>query len=263
MLYRPATGRGTGRSLGQEYEADHAAARYSRGSRARSFSACAGAHPGRGAAAPHALRRADRRHQVRRPRHGRPGAGRSLRPGHRLPQAVGRQPDRRARRRPADRRHAEEAADQVRVRARPARHRQAHRRGGRDGARRPHQQGHRHGHQPAGRQGGRHLRQGCQPDDRPQDHRDGRPRVEPDEGGRHRLCRRSGRGQPAHRRGDLQVGPHPRHRAGRHQPRGRDAQHQRRHVRQRARRPHEGQAPAAADRRRRRARQGQQAHRTS
>ena len=41
------------------------------------------------------------------------------------------------------------------------------------------------------------------------------------------------------------------------EPRGRDAQHQRRHVRQRARRPHEGEAPAAADRRRGRARQGQ------
>ena len=59
------------------------------------------------------------------------------------------------------------------------------------------------------------------------------------------------RGQPAHRRRDLEVGPHSGHRAGRHQPRGRDAQHQRRHVRQRARRAHEGQAPAAADRRRR------------
>ncbi len=40
----------------------------------------------------------------------------------------------------------------------------------------PHQQGHRLGHQPAGRQGGRHLRQGRQPDDRAQDHRDGRSR---------------------------------------------------------------------------------------
>ena len=89
--------------------------------------------------------------------------------------------------------------------------------------------------------------------------RDAGPRVEPDAGGRHRLCRRSGRGQPAHRRGDLRLGPDPGHRPGRHQPRGRDAQHQRRHVRQRARRAHEGQAPAAADRRRRRARQGRHA----
>ena len=85
------------------------------------------------------------------------------------------------------------------------------------------------------------------------------PRVEPDAGGRHRLRRRPGRGQPAHRRGDLRLRPDPGHRPGRHQPRGRDAQHQRRHVRQRARRAHEGQAPAAADRRRRRARQGRQA----
>ena len=53
--------------------------------------------------------------------------------------------------------------------------------------------------------------------------------------------------------------PHPGDRAGRHQPRGRDAQHQRRHLRQRACRAHEGQAAAAADRRRRRARQGQAA----
>ena len=68
-----------------------------------------------------------------------------------------------------------------------------------------------------------------------------------------------GRDQPAHRRGDLRVRPDPGDRAGRHQPRGRDAQHQRRHVRQRAGRAHEGQAPAAADRRGRRARQGRHA----
>ena len=79
----------------------------------------------------------------------------------------------------------------------------------------PHQQGHRHRHQPAGRQGGRHLRQGRQPDDRPQDHRDAGPGVEPDAGGRHRLRRRSGRGQPAHRRGDLRLRPDPGDRAGR------------------------------------------------
>ena len=56
------------------------------------------------------------------------------------------------------------------------------------------------------RQGGKAVgisRQGCQPDDRPQDHRDAGPRIEPDAGGRHRLRRRSRRGQPAHRRGDL------------------------------------------------------------
>ena len=87
--------------------------------------------------------------------------------------------------------------------------------------------------------------------------RDAGPAVEPDAGRRHRLCRRSGRDQPAHRRGDLGLRPDPRHRAGRDQPRGRDAQHQRRHVRQRARRAHEGQTPAAADGRGRRARQGQ------
>ena len=133
------------------------------------------------------------------------GAGGRLRPGHRAPQAGRREPDRRARRRPADRRHAEAPAAQERVRARPARHRQADRRGGRDGAGRPHQQGHRHRHQPAGRQGGRHLRQGRQPDDRAQDHGDAGPRVEPDAGGRHRLRRRSRRGQPAHRRGDRRA----------------------------------------------------------
>ena len=43
------------------------------------------------------------------------------------------------------------------------------------------------------------------------------PEIEHHEGGRHRLCRRSARGQSAHRRGDLEVGPHPGHRAGRHQ----------------------------------------------
>ena len=58
------------------------------------------------------------------------------------------------------------------------------------------------------RQGGKAVgisRQGCQPDDRAQDHRDARPGVEPDAGGRHRLCRRSRRGQPAHRRRDLRA----------------------------------------------------------
>ncbi len=89
------------------------------------------------------------------------------------------------------------------------------------------------------------------------------PEIEPDEGRRHRLCRRSAGGQPAHRRRHLEVGPHPGHRAGRHLPRRRDAEHQRRHVRHRARRAHEGQAPAAADRRRGRARQGRQPDRTS
>ena len=45
--------------------------------------------------------------------------------------------------------------------------------------------------------------------------RDAGSAVEPDAGRRHRLCRRSGGGQPAHRRGDLGLGPHPGHRAGR------------------------------------------------
>ncbi len=62
------------------------------------------------------------------------------------------------------------------VQARPEGHRQADRRGRRDGPRRSHQQGHRVGHQPSGRQGRRHLRQGCQPDDRQEDHRDAGPR---------------------------------------------------------------------------------------
>ena len=201
--------------------------------------------------------RPDRRRQIRRPCHGRCRPGGRVRAGYRAAEAVGREPDRGARRRPADRRHAEAAAAQERVRARPARHRQAHRRGGRDGAGGPDQQGHRHRHQPPGRQGGRHLGQGCQPDDRPQDHRDGRSRIQPDAGGRYRLRRRPGGGQPAHRRRHLRFGPHSGDRAGRHQPRGRDPQHQRRHVRQCACRAHEGQAPAAAHRCCRRARQGQ------
>ena len=154
-----------------------------------------GAHPGRSPAAHAALRPADGGGQVRRPCHGRCRPGRGVRAGHRAAQAVRREPDRRARRRPADRRHAEAPAAQERVRARPEGHRQADRGGGRDGAGGPHQQGHRHRHQPAGRQGGRHLRQGCQPDDRPQDHRDARPAVQPDAGGRHRLRRRPGRGR--------------------------------------------------------------------
>ena len=41
------------------------------------------------------------------------------------------------------------------------------------------------------------------------------PRIEPDAGGRHRLRRRSGRDQPAHRRGDLRLRPDPGDRAGR------------------------------------------------
>ena len=52
-------------------------------------------------------------------------ARRRFRQGYRLPEAVRRQSDRRPRRRPADRGHAEEARDQIRLRARPARHRQA------------------------------------------------------------------------------------------------------------------------------------------
>ena len=87
------------------------------------------------------------------------------------------------------------------------------------------------------------------------------PELEPDAGGRHRLRRRAGRGQPAHRRRDLEIGSHPRHRADRPRPRRADPQHQRRHVRLRARRAHEGQAPAAAHRRGGRARQGRSADR--
>ena len=60
-----------------------------------------------------------------------------------------------------------------------------------------------------------------------------------------------------------ELRPDPGDRPGRHQPRGRDAQYQRRHVCERAGRAHEGQAPAAADRCRRRARQGRTPHRAA
>ena len=88
-----------------------------------------------------------------------------------------------------------------------------------------------------------------------QDHRDAGPRVEPDEGGRHRLCRRSRRGQPAHRRRHRKVGPHSGHRAGRLY-RARAKRSTSTPIRSRPRlRPHEGEAPAVANRRRGRARQ--------
>ncbi len=66
--------------------------------------------------------------------------------------------------------------------------------------------------------------------------------------------RRSAGSQPAHRRGDFEIRSHSGHRARRHQPRGRDAEHQCRHVRFGSRGTHAGEAPAAADRRYRRAR---------
>ena len=52
-----------------------------------------------------------------------------------------------------------------------------------------------------------------------QHHADARPQFQRDEVGRYRIRRRADRGQPAHRRGDLEIGPHPRDRADRHRTR--------------------------------------------
>ena len=68
-----------------------------------------GRDPDAGAAAHAALRRCDRRGEIRRPRHGRRGGRPRFRPRHGAARTVGREPGRGARRRPADRRHAEEA----------------------------------------------------------------------------------------------------------------------------------------------------------
>ena len=57
------------------------------------------------------------------------------------------------------------------------------------------------------------------------------PRIQHHEGRGPRLCRRSRGGQSAHRRGHFEIGPDPGRRARCDQPRGRDAQRQRRHVR--------------------------------
>ncbi len=121
-----------------------------------------GPHPGRGAAAHAALRRGDRGHQIRRPRHGRRADRARLRAGRRAARADRDQPGGGARRRAADRRHAQEARHQVGIRRRPAHHRREDRRDRRDGAGRLDQQADRRLHQRRRRQGDRPVRQGRQ-----------------------------------------------------------------------------------------------------
>ena len=164
-------------------------------------------------------------------------------------------PDRRPRRRAADRRHAEEAGDQVGVRPRPARHRQADRGSRRDGAGRPHQQRDRLGDQ---RQGGKAVGI-CGKDANLMIARKITEMPDPESN----LMKAVDIGYV----GDpLEVNPHivdvisksdliPVIAPDRHQPRGRHAEHQRRYLCLGACRAHAGQAPAAADRRRGRARQ--------
>ena len=123
-----------------------------------------------GAPAHAALRRGDRRGEIRRSRHGRRGPGAELRARHRADGTDRHQSGGGARRRPADRRDAQAARHQVAFRGRAARHRRGDHRDRRNGAGRLHQQADRRLHQRGRRQGGRALRQGRQHGGRPQGH---------------------------------------------------------------------------------------------
>ena len=196
----------------------------------RSRHARQGRDADRGAALSAALRRADLRGEIWRPRDGRPGDGEELRLGHRVAQDGRHQSGGGAWRRAADRIDAQASRRRIALRRRPARHRRgdcAHRR---DGAGRIDQQGNRRLDRPGGRQGRRPVGQGCAAGGG----REGRPLGARQIAG-HRAPRRSRlrRRAQAYRHHDpahaVCLGVHSRDRADRHR-RGRpDLQHQRRY----------------------------------
>ena len=116
------------------------------------------AHPGRGAAVHPRVQRPDRRHQVRRPRDGGPGARGPLRAGRRADAPRRDEPGRRPRRRPADQRPHAPARQGAGVPRRPAGHRRRDRRHRPHGAGRQGQPRHRRLAEPARLVRGRPLR---------------------------------------------------------------------------------------------------------
>ena len=131
------------------------------------------------------------------------------------------------------------------------------RRDRRDGAGRLDQQADRRLHQRRRRQGHRPVRQGRQHGAGAQgDPHRGRSRFQHREGGRSRLRRRAGEGRPDRAQPRARQGDDPGAGAGGDLGQRRHLQRQCRHLRRRHCRRAQGQAPAAADRRAGRARQG-------
>ncbi len=187
--------------------------------------------PGAGSALHAALRAQDDRCEIWRSRHGQCRARQGFCRRYRAFEAIRRQPDRRAWRRPADWCDADQDGHREPLRRWASRHRPEDGRDRRNGSGRLDQQGDRGAHQPDRRMGNRPVRQGRQHGLRRKGQEDhDRPGFEHREDPRSRLRRRSGRGRSYAARPARQVGDDPGHRPGRTGPRREHLQYQRRHL---------------------------------